>query len=206
MELDKLHVLDAPFGTINHGYTVTCSYLRIGGCPVSLSITAGREQGSMRKDCNDPVSLQVQGIYPIAFYVGCRFGDEVTQVMLGDQVDDKPMLDDLDILLLAYRVQQCPFYLFSRDIFMVQDAEFGMAAFLPQLEIPFRVLIKAGPPIDNILYAFRPFLDDYFHRMRVTEPVSGDQGVLNMLIIAVILQVRNPCYSALGILGIGLIG
>jgi hypothetical protein len=50
-------------------------------------------------------------------------------MVLSDKVQDKPMLADLDILLLPNRLQQGSFDLFTGNIFVVEDAELRMTAF-----------------------------------------------------------------------------
>jgi hypothetical protein len=137
--------------------------------------------------------------------IGRGFADEKAQVMLGDQVEHEPMLDDLYIFLLAYRIQQGAFYLLTGDILMMKDTELGMTAFLAQLEIPFGILVKPGAPFDDLPDAFGTFLYNDLHRTRITKPVARDQRILDMLVIAVVLQVGHAGDAALRIFGIRLI-
>src|SRR4051812_34059557 len=104
--------------------------------------------------------MLIQRINTITFYIWCRLRDEITQVMLCDQVQDKPVLDDLYIGLLPYRIQQCPLDLLSCNIFVMQYPEFRMTAFLSQLELTAGVLIKTGAPVDDLLDPLRSFLYD----------------------------------------------
>ena len=56
------------------------------------------------------------------------------------------------------------------------------------------------------LYPLGPLLHHDLHGTRVTQPVAGDQRILDMLVKAVMFKVRYPGDAALRIFGIGLIG
>src|SRR5882724_12590 len=187
MELDELHIFDPSLG------------------PVGLSITPCRKQGNTGEHSLDPVGMLVQRIHPITFHIRGRFGDQVAEVVLRDEVEDEPMLDDLYILLDAYCRQQGAFYFFARYVLMVQDAEFGMPSLLTQLEIPVRVLVEAGAPADHFLDPFGTFLYDDLHRPRIAKAIASNKGVPDMLLIAVMLKIRYACDAALRIFRIGLI-
>jgi hypothetical protein len=157
MELDELHVLYPPFGPVGHGHAVTGGDRGVGGRAVSLAVAAGRQQGDLGKDLYNLVGVLIEGIYPIAFDIGRRLGDQVAQVVLGDQIEDEPVLDDLYILLFPDGVEQGPFDLLSGDILVMQDAEFGVTALPSQFKIPFGILVEAGTPFDDLLDPLRPF-------------------------------------------------
>src|ERR1700730_17072907 len=115
------------------------------------------------------------------------------------------MLYDFDIFLLPDGFQQGPLDLLTRYIFVMQDAEFGMAAFFSKLEIAFRILVEPGPPVDDLLDPVGPFRHYDLHGSRITKPVARNQRILDMLVKAVMLKVRRPGDPALRIFGIGLV-
>src|SRR5258708_35241033 len=149
--------------------------------------------------------MLVKNIDTITFDVGRRFGYQVAEMMLGDQVNDKPVFGDLYIFLFAYCLQQGPFYFFAGDLFMMKDPKGGMSAFFAQFEIPIRLLDEPCAPVDDILDPLRAFFHDNLHRMGITETVSGDQRILYMTFITILFEVRYPGDSALCVFRIGLI-
>ena len=54
--------------------------------------------------------IQVEYINTITFYIGCRLGDQVAQVVLGYDVQYKAMTDELDVRAFADGFQQRPFH------------------------------------------------------------------------------------------------
>src|ERR1700754_3206878 len=100
--------------------------------------------------------------------------------MLRDEIKDKPMFDDLDVLLFADRIQQRPLDLFTGNVFMMQDPELRVPAFFPQLKVAFGVFVKTRSPFYDLLDAFGTFPDDDLYRMRITETIPCYQCILDM--------------------------
>src|ERR1700677_2751203 len=101
MELDELHILYPAFSPVDHGHSVAGRDRGICRCPVSLAIPARRQQGDFGEYGHDLVGMLIESVNAITLDIGCRFGDQEAQMVLGDQIEDKPMLNDLYILLFA---------------------------------------------------------------------------------------------------------
>src|SRR5579862_184570 len=77
-----------------------------------------------------------------------------------------------------------------------------MAAFFSKFEVAFIVLVEPGAPVNDFPDSFGTFPDDDFDDRRITEAVTGNQRVFNMLFKTVTLQVsdaRNPSLRILGV-------
>src|SRR6516225_8954792 len=122
-------------------------------------------------------------------------------MVLRDQIEDEPVFDNGDIGLLAYCLQQSTLDLPSRHVLMMQDTEFGMPTFFSQFEFSSGILVKPRAPIDDLLYTLGAFFNDNLHGVRITKPIACDQGVLDMLVEAVVLQIRNPGDATLCVFG-----
>src|SRR5882757_264886 len=121
--------------------------------------------------------MLVQGVDAVAFDVWRGFGNKIAQVVLRDQVQDEPMFDDGNIRLFAYCLQKGPLYLLPRNVLVMQDTKFRMAALSSQLELPTGILIKTGTPVDDLLDTFGTLFHDDLHCMRVAKPIPGYQGI-----------------------------
>ena len=66
MELHELHVFDQSFGTINHGYTVARSYLRISRGSIDRSRSAGSHQGDTTQIGINLLCLGIEDIGTVA--------------------------------------------------------------------------------------------------------------------------------------------
>ena len=94
MELDELHVRDGSSGSIRHGHTVPCGDVRIRRIQINLAASACRQQNVRGRKRMNLCALFVQDIG--AQTAVLSFGPEL---MGGDQVDGKPVLENLDVLL-----------------------------------------------------------------------------------------------------------
>src|SRR6516165_9581110 len=109
MKLDKFHVLYSSFGTIDHGDAITSGNIRIGRCAIYLSVTTSCKYSYRGKDLNDFIIAKIQSIYTITFNIRRSLGNQVSQMVLCDDIQDKAMLDHFNILLPAHSFKQSPF-------------------------------------------------------------------------------------------------
>src|SRR5258706_7817028 len=99
MKLDEFHILDTPFGPIYHRHTIAGSNRWIGCCPVYLSITTGGQQSDLCQYLFNLVGSRIQYIHTETFNIGSCLGYKISKMMLCDNIDNKAMLNDLDIVL-----------------------------------------------------------------------------------------------------------
>src|SRR5438876_7451940 len=85
---------------------------------------------------------------------------------------------------------------------MMNDPEFRMATFSSPLEFSACFLVKARAPINDLLNAFGSLfyyeLDHFF----IAQAIPRDQGILDMFLKAVVLQVVHHGDAALRIFSI----
>ena len=63
--------------------------------------------------------LRFRTYTPITFYIWCCFGYQVTKMMLRDDINNKTMLDEFNILLFAHGIKQSPFHFPACNILMM---------------------------------------------------------------------------------------
>ena len=89
-------------------------------------------------------------------------------MVLRDNINDKTMLDDLNIFLFAYCIQQSSFHFPTGNIFMMQYSEFRMSAFTATFIITIFFFIKPCAPFNNFIYSFRAFFHNNLHHFFIT--------------------------------------
>lgn len=181
VELNELHVFYSPFGTVNHRDTIAGSHQRIGGSLVNSSDTTCRYQGHFRKECIDP-SVRIHDVSTVAFYIRRLAGDGDTQMVLRQYFNCKMIFKDSDVRMLLDRLYQAVLYLGTRIILMVKDAEFGMAAFTMQVEVPFFIFIEIDTPADQLFDLLRSVAHNLFNSIAIAEPVARNHCIFNMFI------------------------
>src|SRR5678815_4771150 len=124
MKLYELHVFTSSFCTIDHRHTITRSDRWIRSSSVHLSITTRRHQCDPGKDLFYLVCYMIQYIHTITFHIGSGFCNQESKMMLRDNINDKTMLDNLDIFLFADRIQQSSFHFPTGNILVMQYPEF----------------------------------------------------------------------------------
>lgn len=76
--------------------------------------------------------------------------DELAQVVLRQEVDGEMVFQHRDAGVPANRLDQCPFDLGAREVFVVEDAGFGMPALAVQLETSVGSPVEARAPFDQV--------------------------------------------------------
>ena len=153
----------------------------------------------------DLVGLQVKYVNAVAFYVLRGFGDQVAQVVLGDELHHEAVGDELYIAFAANCVEQCALYFAAGHIFVMDYPEFGVAAFFPERQFAVGRFVEAGAPFDELAHPFRAFLHHNLDDLFVAKAVAGNEGVFNMFFKAVVLQIIHYRHAALRVLRIRLV-
>ena len=65
---------------------------------------------------------------------------------------------------------------------MVQDTEFGVAAFAVQVKFSLFVLVELYAPVYKCLDLLRRFANHLLYCLPVTYPVAGNHGVFDMFV------------------------
>ena len=114
------------------------------------------------------------------------------------------MFQHFDIRIVAHGFHQSALNFGSGVVGMVEDAEFGVSAFAVQVELAVLLLVEVHTPFDEVPYALRSVLHNLFHGIGVADEVSGNHGVLDVLLKVVHAEVGNGGNAALGLGGVGL--
>src|SRR5688572_32936691 len=102
--------------------------------------------------------------------------------MLRDEIHDEAMLDHFDVFECGDLADQCTLHLHPGDIFMMQDAEFTVAAFTSELVIAVGLFIELRTPIDDLFDTLNAFLDYYFHHVRVAKAIACNERVFYVFV------------------------
>src|SRR5512133_3479613 len=100
VKLDKLHILDGTFGPVNHGYSITGGYFRVGRVTIYLSCSTCSQQGYLRKDRMNFPGFRVQHICSVAGDIRHPAVDIDPKMMLCDQIDCEMVFQDLNIRMI----------------------------------------------------------------------------------------------------------
>ena len=148
VELHKLHILDRTFGTIDHGDTVTGSYLRVGRRRIDSTRSTGSHEGDSAEIGVYFLRLGVEDVGAVALDVGCPTRHTYTEVVLRDDLYCKMVLQYLNMGVLPNGFHQSALDLKTGIIGMVQDTELGVTAFAVQVKLSVFFLIEVNAPVD----------------------------------------------------------
>ena len=182
VELDEFHVLHLSLGAIDHRDTVARSDKRVGGIAVDRLATAGSHDRYLREEGIHLAGLLVQHVGAETLDAGRVAGDDDTQMMLRDDLDGKMVLEDGDVRMLLHGADQAGLDLGARIVFMVQDTELRVAAFLVEVEFAVRLLVEVNTPFDQLLDLRGSLTDNLLDGGPVADPVARDHGILNMFL------------------------
>ena len=203
VELDEFHVLHRSFGTINHSNAVACGNERIGGGLVHRAHAASRHERHARKESVHLARFLVEHIGTIALDARCAARHDLAQMVLGENLDGKVVVEDVDVLVGAHCLNERGLYLMPRVVGMVQDAELRVSAFAMQVELAFLVLVKFHAPLDEFPNLCRALCHHLLHSLGVAQPVACHHGVVNVFLEVVHLKISHCCHTALSQVGIG---
>ena len=201
VELHEFEVAEHSASAMHHGYAVAGGDDGRGGGGVDVAHAAGGQEGHFREVGVDAVGVAVEGVDAVALDVGGVFGDALPEVVLGDDVDGELAFFDFDVGVAACRFEQAALDFFAGVVLVVEDAEFGVAAFTVQVEA---VAVLVEVEVDAVLHQFADpvgsLADGHLDHLAVADAVAGHQGVLDMLVERVAV-VHHRCDAALGIAG-----
>ncbi len=191
VELHKLHVLHLSFGTINHGDAVARGDVGVGCGGIDGACATCCHQGDFRQISVNLSRLWVQHISTETLDVGGAAGHTDAQMVLRDDFHSKMVLQHLNVGMVPHGFHQTALNLGTCVVSMMQDAEFGVPAFAVQVKRAVFLLVEIHAPSKQIFDTCRTTRHHLFHCFRVTNPVTGNHGVLNVLFEVIDEQVRH---------------
>ena len=73
-------------------------------------------------------------------------------------------------------------YLCTRIVLMVEDAEFGVAAFFVQVKLSVLLFVEVHSPFNELLDLFGSIAHHLLYGFAVAYPVTGNHGVFDVLV------------------------
>src|SRR5262245_3013949 len=127
-------------------------------------------------------------------------------MVLGDDIDNETVIDQFDVGTTLYGKEKSPFYFSPRNVFVMHNTKRGMTSFLAQFVVAVWFLVECGAPINDFVYPFRPLSHYNLHHVLVTQSITSNESIFNMLLKTVVLQIVYDCHATLSIFGVGFIG
>ena len=180
VELDVLHVLGDGLGAVAHGDAVARGDDRVGGRGIDIAAAARGDDGELGEHGLDLVGGEVEHIGAEAGQPARMARDEFAQVVLRQEVDGEMVFQHRDAGVPANRLDQRPFDLGAREVFVVEDAGFGMPALAVQFESAVGGFVEACAPFDQVADQLRSTFHDQLDGCLVAFAGSADQGVADM--------------------------
>jgi len=103
-------------------------------------------------------------------------------VVLGDEIHGEIMGQHLDVRVFVHAFQQGAFDFVARDVLVVQDAVFGMAALARQIVVFPVHLVEIRAVGYQFADAFGRFFHHVFDYVRMAQPVPGNRRVSHVLV------------------------
>lgn len=145
MELYKFHVLYCSFGTVHHSNAVSRSYQWIGCIAVYRFASACCHYSYFGQERIHFSCFLIQYVSTETFDARRMAGDDNSQMMLGNDFYRIVICKYGNIGMGFYRFYQAGLYFSSCIVFVVQDAELGMASFFVEVEFSILFLSKSTP-------------------------------------------------------------
>ncbi len=193
MELDELQVADHRPGAQRQRHPVAGGDHGVGRGGVHLAHAAAGQDHRRGADRADAVAGA------LAHHVE---GDPAgPALVVGEQVEDEGVLDDLDARLVGGRLDQGPLDLGPGGVAAgVHDPVAPVAALAGELELAPGVAVEAGAVFHQALERVGALGDQDPHGLLVAEPGPGQQGVAQVLVRGVV-RGEHGGDAALGPLG-----
>ncbi len=205
VKLYELHVFDRTLGAVYHGYAVAGGHQRIGGGLVHGAGAAGGHHGDAAQEGVDTAGGLVEHVGAVAGDVGGAAGDDAAQMMLGDDLDGKVMLVDVDAGVAAHGLDEAALYLVAGIVGVMEDAELRVAALAVEVKAAVVAAVEVDSPAYQLLYLRGCAAHDLLHGRRVAEPVARHHRVVDVLVEVVDLKIGHRGHTALGQGRIGLV-
>lgn len=190
MELDELHVLHCALGAVDHRDAVAGGDEGVGRGGVDGATAAGGHQCRLGQERVD-TSVGRQHVGAIAGDVGRAAGDNLAQMVLGDDLDGKVVFKDVDVGTGADSLDEALLYLISRVVGMVENAELRVTALAVEVKVAVLLLVKIHAPLDELPDLSRGLGDNLADGLGVAQIVAGNHRVLDMLVKVVDLEIGD---------------
>ncbi len=126
-------------------------------------------------------------------------------MVLGNDFNGEVVLPDVDVRARPDGLHQSALYLGTGVVGVVQYAELRVAALAVQVEVAALLAVEVDAPADQLLNLCRGVSDHLLHGGTVGDVVAGNDGVGNVLVKGVYLQVGHRRHAALCERGVGLV-
>ena len=204
MELHELHILHCSLGAVDHCFTVACSNDGVGGRLVDSSTATCTHDGNLAQ-IGVHLVFRVKHIGSVTIDVRSAPCDPGTEMMLRDDFHGKVILLDFNVGIGPDGGHERALYLGAGVVGMMEDAELGVAALTMEVVLSVGLLIEVRPPLHKLFNLTGRFRHHLSHGIRVVDVVTGNNGVVDVLLEVVFHEVGDRRYAALGKLGIGLV-
>ncbi len=202
MKLNEFHIGDASLRSVDHRHPIACGHVRIRRMEIYLAGASAGKEGRPGQESLYPLTLRVVDVGTVAVNIRTQAGDMLAEVMLGDELDRKVVLVDIDVGMCARIRQKRPFDLAARRIGRVHDAVRRMPSFPAEMQAPVP-LRKLGSQRHQLLDPLRTFLDDEADDLGVAQARAGLERVIDVTLEG-ILGRHHGRDAALRIVGVRL--
>ena len=96
-----------------------------------------------------------------------------------------------DVGVLLHSFNEAGLYLCTRIVLMVEDAEFGVAAFFVQVKLSVLLFVEVHSPFDEFLDLFGGIAHHLLYGFTVAYPVTRNHGIFDMLFKIVYGQIGD---------------
>ena len=182
VELNELHIFGLSLGTVAHCYTVAGCNIWVCGCMVDISATSCCYNRKLRKYGQNLVGLGVEHIGSEAGQATGVAGYNLAEVVLREQIDGEVILQNRDVRMVAYLLDEGTLNLGTCQILIVEYAMLGVTSLAVKVETSILSAVEASTPANQILGRARCILHDQFNGLRVALACTADEGVLDMFL------------------------
>src|SRR5947209_8314597 len=98
-------------------------------------------------------------------------------MVLGKQINYKTMFYNFNIGMTLCGFEQGSFYFPTGYIFVMQNAEFAVAAFFTEFIIAVGFFIELCTPFNDFLNAVDAFFYNNFNYLFIAKAIAGNQGI-----------------------------
>ena len=119
-------------------------------------------------------------------------------MMLGDDLDSKVILFDIDLRTCTDSLHQTTLYLSSSIIGVMEDTELRVSSLTMEVKGTIILLVEVYAPLHHLLYLFWSISYYLFYSLAVRDIVACDYGVGNMFVESVYFEICDTCHTALG--------
>ena len=191
VELYKLHVGYCALGTIDHRLTIACGNNRVGSGLIDRTATTGTHHSHLAEISIYFLSIRIEDVGSVAVDVRSATGNACAQVVLGDNLHCEVILLDVDVWVVAYGFHQSSLDFSTRIVGVMEDAELAVSALTVKVELAVLLLVEVDSPFHQFLNLFWCLGNNLFNCFVVTDVVTSNHCILDVLVEVIYLQVGN---------------